>query len=59
MAESGQMDSLIDCPICLETLKPGANESKKKHETRNKKQNGLAHSRFIVCVTLKQKKNIA
>ena len=56
MAESGQMDSLLDCPICLETLKPGANESKK---ARNKKQNGLAHSRFIVCVTLKQKKNIA
>ena len=31
----------------------------KKQETRNKKQNGLAHSRFIVCVTPKQKKNIA
>ena len=31
----------------------------KKRETRNKKQNGLAHSRFIVCVTPKQKKNIA
>ena len=28
-------------------------------KTRNKKQNGLAHSRFIVCVTPKQKKNIA
>ena len=28
----------------------------KKQETRNKKQNGLAHSRFIVCVTPKQKK---
>ena len=35
-------------------LKPGANESQK---TCNKKQNGLAHSRFIVCVTLKQKKH--
>ena len=31
----------------------------KKQETRNKKQNGLAHTRFIVCVTPKQKKNIA
>ena len=31
----------------------------KKQETKNKKQNGLAHSRFIVCVTPKQKKNIA
>ena len=31
----------------------------KKQETRNKKQNGLAHSRFIVCVTPKQKNNIA
>ena len=30
----------------------------KKQETRNTKQNGLAHSRFIVCVTPKQK-NIA
>ena len=28
----------------------------KKQETRNKKQNGLAHSRFIVCVTPKQTK---
>ena len=37
-------------------VKPGANESQK---TRNKKQNGLPHSRFIVCVTPKQKKNIA
>ena len=35
-------------------VKPGANESEK-----NKRQNGLAHSRFIVCVTPKQKKNIA
>ena len=35
-------------------LKPEANESQK---TRNKKQNGLAHSRFIVCVTPKQNKN--
>ena len=31
----------------------------KKHETRNNKQNGLAHSRFIVCVTPKQTKTIA
>ena len=38
------------------SIKPGANESQK---TRNKKQNGLAHSRFIVCVTPEQKKNIA
>ena len=35
-------------------LKPGANESQK---TRNKKQNGLAYSRFIVCVIPKQKKH--
>ena len=35
------------------SLKPGANESQK---TQNKKQNGLAHSRFIVCITPKQKK---
>ena len=34
-------------------VKPGGNESQK---TRNKKQNGLAHSRFIVYVTPKQKK---
>ena len=27
----------------------------KKHDTRNTKQNGLAHPRFIVCVTPKQK----
>ena len=33
-------------------VKPGTNESKK---TRNI-QNGLAHSRFIVCVTPKQRK---
>ena len=37
-------------------LKPGANESQK---TINKKQNGLAHLRFIVCVTPKQTKNIS
>ena len=36
------------------SVKPGANESQK---TRNKKQNGLAHSRFNVCVTPKQKKH--
>ena len=36
-------------------LKPGANESQK---TINKKQNGLAHSRFIVCVTPKEKKTL-
>ena len=45
MAESGQMDSLLDCPICLETLKPGANESKK---TRNKKQETKRFSTFAV-----------
>ena len=37
-------------------LRAATDESRKK---RNKKQNGLAHSRFIVCVTPKQKKNIA
>ena len=36
-------------------VRAGANESQK---TRNKKQNGLAHSRFIVCVTLKKKKKL-
>ena len=35
------------------TLKPGAN-GRQKDETRNTKQNGLAHSRFIVYVTPKQ-----
>ena len=30
----------------------------KKHETRNKKQNGLAHLRFLVCVTPKQQKTL-
>ena len=30
----------------------------KKQETRNKKQNGLAHLQFLFCVTPK-KKNIA
>ena len=35
-------------------LRAAANESQK---TRNKKQNGLAHSRFIVCVSPKQKKH--
>ena len=38
------------------SLRAATDESQK---TRNKKQNGLAHSRFIVCVTPKQKKNIA
>ena len=37
-------------------LRAATDQSQK---TRNKKQNGLAHSRFIVCVTPKQKKNIA
>ena len=30
----------------------------KKQETRNKKQNGLAHLQFLVCVTPKQKKTL-
>ena len=30
----------------------------KKQETRIKKQNGLAHLRFLVCVTTKQKKTL-
>ena len=34
-------------------LRAATNESQ---ETRIKKQNGLAHSRFLVCVTPKQKK---
>ena len=37
------------------SFRASANESQK---TRNKKQNGLAHSRFIVCVTQKQKKTL-
>ena len=41
------MNSLVEFPGLY--LKPGANESKK---TRNKKQNGLVHSLFIVCVTI-------
>ena len=40
--------------LALLTLRAAANESQK---TRNKKQNGLALSRFIVCVTPKQKKH--
>ena len=35
------------------SLRAATNESKK---TRNKKQNGLAHLRFLVCVTPKQQK---
>ena len=35
------------------SIRAAANESQK---TRNKKQNCLAHSRFIVCVTPKQRK---
>ena len=35
-------------------LRAAANESQK---TRNKRQNGLAHSRFIVCVTPNQEKH--
>ena len=43
--------------ILLVTLKVRAatNESQK---TRNKKQNGLAHLRFLVCVTPKQKRTL-
>ena len=37
------------------SLRAATNESQK---TRNKKQDGLAHSRFIVCVTPKQKKTL-
>ena len=39
----------------MEWLGPPQTRVKK---TRNKKQNGLAHLRFLVCVTPKQK-NIA
>ena len=42
--------------LSVRTLRAATNESQK---TRNKKQNGLAHLRFLVCVTPKQKKNIA
>ena len=40
--------------LSIVTLKPGANESQ-KHETRNKKQNGLAHSRFRAATDESQK----
>ena len=30
----------------------------KKQETRNKKQNGIAHLRFLVCVTPKQRNTL-
>ena len=36
-------------------VRAAANESQK---TRNKKQKGLAHSQFIVCVTPKQRKTL-
>ena len=39
--------------LYITPFKPDANESPK---TRNKKQNGLAHSRFIFFVTSKPKK---
>ena len=38
----------------VHALRAATNESQK---TRNKKQNGLAHLRFLVCVTPKQKKH--
>ena len=45
------LTNVIGCNSCL--LRAATDESQK---TRNKKQNGLVHSRFIVCVTPKQKK---
>ena len=38
-------------PCFKKNLRAATNESQK---TRNKKQNGLAHLRFLVCVTPKQ-----
>ena len=52
-----QFENDLSRDTCFDILvRAGANESQK---TRNKKQNGLAHLRFLVCVTPKQKKNIA
>ena len=46
--------------VCLISLTLGPPQTRvKKQETRNKKQNGLAHLWFLFCVTLKQKNNIA
>ena len=39
-------------------LGPPQTRVKKKQETRIEKQNGLAHLRFLVCVTPKQKKTL-
>ena len=49
------------CTIFTFTYRVGLAKAQHKREskTTNKKQDGLAHSRFIVCVTPKQKKNIA
>ena len=33
-------------------------KGRRKRESKNKKQNGLAHLRFLVCVTPKQKKTL-
>ena len=44
---------LLSQPAFSNQLRADANESQK---LRNKKQNGLAHLRFFVCVTPKQKK---
>ena len=41
--------------IVQPSLRAATNESQK---TRNKKQNGLAHLQFLVCVTPKQKKTL-
>ena len=49
-------------PVSRSTRSLGPPQTRvKKQETRIKKQNGLAHLRFLVCVTPKQKtkKNIA
>ena len=33
-------------------------KGRRKRESKNKKQNGLAHLWFLVCITPKQKKKI-
>ena len=52
--ELGQHIHLLHYRFVSTSFRAAANESQK---TRNKKQNGLAHLQFIVCVTPKQKKH--
>ena len=59
MIEPKLFAEILGLIICLFFCVLGPPQTRvKKQETRNKKQNGLAHSRFIVCVTPKQKKTL-